>query len=500
MAKLARKNFDLIVFLFFLLFSPLFFFNLGGYSLVDFDEAWWAEVARNILVRKDPFVLFFNEAPIFFHPPFGYSLIALSQLIFGVNEFASRLPSAILGFFSIYLTYLIGKELFNRFVGLSGSLMLVSSVWFILRARSGNLDTIFVFMFLLTIYLFIIACRKPRVLSVGTSARSDYILPSFIYLSAISFALLFMTKTFIGVGALAPMGVYYLTNFKKSASGLVHLIFAVLIALYVLSPWLGSNYLIYGSSFIRSLFENATKPGQQFIPNLFDIHNSLTLQYLHFGVREWYYPSIISLILSLFFIKKFPNVLTLYAWIIPLLAAFIITSKTEIWHLIPLYPAFGLLVGFFIYVFLKSSEKIIDKLKPLKMASKRLKFIGVSLASIAVLSLGIKQIYEFRNEINLFDHYTTGLAYTAKAAQNHQGELYLDNDNFLPSTVFYSQKKVILIRALKPPINILKDFVDFGPRPSLLITEKWRLDADQVDPSKYQVVSSHQGYVLIRLP
>lgn len=483
--KIIKSNkLDLLVISFFLLFSPIFFYNLGGTSLVDFDEAWWAEVARNILIRRDPFLLFFNEGPIFFHPPFGYSLIALSQLIFGVNEFASRLPSAFLGFASIILVYLIGKALFNRIVGFTGSLMLASSVWFVLRARSGNLDAIFVFIFLLTLYLFLKAKNNPL----------------YIYLSGISFALLFMTKTFIGVSVLIPMGAYYLTNFKKSTSGLVHLIIAVLIALYVLSPWLGSNYLIYGSGFINSLFENATKPGQQFLPNLLDIHNSPTLQYLHFGIREWYYPAIISVVLPLMFIKKFPNLLTLYAWIIPLLIAFLINKNTEIWHLIPLYPAFGLMIGFFIYVILKSVLQMANKLKPFEITSERLNFFGLGLALIIINVLSIKQIYEFRNEINLFDHNTTGVAFVAKAARNVDGELYLDNEHFLPSAVFYSQKRVTNIRSLEPPINILTGFVDIGPKPSLLITEQWRLDLDKINSSMYKAVASHQGYVLIMLP
>ena len=55
--NLIRKHKELIVVIFFLLFSPLFFYNLGGTSLVDFDEAWYAEIARNILVNHQPFLL-----------------------------------------------------------------------------------------------------------------------------------------------------------------------------------------------------------------------------------------------------------------------------------------------------------------------------------------------------------------------------------------------------------------------------------------------------------
>src|SRR3989338_7705426 len=135
-----------------LLLAPLFFYNLGGYSLVDFDEAWYGEIARNILVSANPVILSFNGKPYFDHPPLGFVLMAVSQLIFGVNEFAVRFPAAAAGFGSLVLTYLVGRRLFSSVVGLGSMLVLASSVWFILRSRQGDLDTILTFFYLLTIY------------------------------------------------------------------------------------------------------------------------------------------------------------------------------------------------------------------------------------------------------------------------------------------------------------------------------------------------------------
>src|SRR3990167_2932792 len=109
-----------------LLLTPLYFYNLGGSSLIDFDEAWYAEIARNIIVRSDPFVLLFNGERYLDHPPTGFVLMAGSFTIFGLNEFAARLPSAILGFGTLIIVYLIGKRLFNAYVGLSASFILSS--------------------------------------------------------------------------------------------------------------------------------------------------------------------------------------------------------------------------------------------------------------------------------------------------------------------------------------------------------------------------------------
>src|SRR3990167_7705893 len=147
-----KNKIDIFVICLFLIFSPLFFYNLSGTSLVDFDEAWYAEIARNILVNRQPFLLSFNGVPYWDHPQLGFILIAISFLIFGINEFAARFPSALLGFGSVITLYFIGKNLFNRIIGVGVGLMLLSSVWFVLRTRSADLDAIFVFFYLLLFY------------------------------------------------------------------------------------------------------------------------------------------------------------------------------------------------------------------------------------------------------------------------------------------------------------------------------------------------------------
>src|SRR3989344_3929241 len=149
MKKLFTQNrHDLFCVIFLFLFLPIFFYNLGGYSLVDFDEAWFAEVARNILINRSPFLLTFNELPFIEHPPFGFWLMDGAFILFGVTEFSARFFSASLGFGSLFVVYFIGKELFNRTIGMIASLVLLSSVWFLFRARSANLDTVFLFLYL----------------------------------------------------------------------------------------------------------------------------------------------------------------------------------------------------------------------------------------------------------------------------------------------------------------------------------------------------------------
>ncbi len=67
------------------------------------DEAYYARVPVEMRERGDWIVPYFNGEPRYKKPPLMYWLVALSQSIFGENEFASRLPS----FMAVVLTGLL---------------------------------------------------------------------------------------------------------------------------------------------------------------------------------------------------------------------------------------------------------------------------------------------------------------------------------------------------------------------------------------------------------
>ena len=128
------------------LFGFFFFYRLDYQTLASWDEAWYASISRNMVKTGDYINMTWNAYPYYDHPPMGFWLIASSYKLFGINEFTTRLPSAILSIFTIILVYLTGIQLFkNKFVGYVAALMLGTSVWYLIRVRSGNLDAFFVF-------------------------------------------------------------------------------------------------------------------------------------------------------------------------------------------------------------------------------------------------------------------------------------------------------------------------------------------------------------------
>lgn len=467
---------DALILILFAFSLPLFLYNLDGYSLIDFDEAWYAEIARNILINHQPLLLSFNQTPYLDHPPAGFALIAISFLFFGVGEFSARFPSAILGFASVIVTYLIGKNLFNKAVGIGAGVMLLSSVWFILRARSGNLDTIFLFFYLITFYFAI-------------KAKQNY---KFLYPLSISFALVLLTKSVVGVTVLVPIiTIFYINRISPKFKIVIN---SIVIFLIIFLPWFLISYKFYGLDFIKHMLSLGLRAEHRMMPNFPELGSSLTFQYLHFGIREWYYPGLISLVGSLIFIPKRRLLIPIFLWIVVLLWGFLSNSKTEIWHLIPLYPILGLLIAFF---FFQLSALFMEKL--FKISKARSMKVASIITIISFVAFASKQIYEFRNEVKLFDRDTSGLAATAQAARNHAEKLYLDGEFFFPGAVFYSQKTVISVKSQGPPQDSLKGIVSFGKKPFLLLTEQWRLDLDGIGKDKYELLSEHKGYVLIRV-
>src|SRR3989338_7996174 len=135
MEKLA-KNTTLSIILLSLVALYIFFFQLGDIGLTDPDETFYGQTAKEMLNRKEWSTPYLYDKPQFEKPILFYWLLKASFSIFGVNEFAARLPSAVLGLIGIIAIYLLGSSLFNKRVGLFSSLILATNVEYIVLSRA----------------------------------------------------------------------------------------------------------------------------------------------------------------------------------------------------------------------------------------------------------------------------------------------------------------------------------------------------------------------------
>jgi 4-amino-4-deoxy-L-arabinose transferase-like glycosyltransferase len=118
-----------------------FSYRLGAAPLLDDpNEAEYAEVGREMLETGDwispqlNYVLFLNK------PPLSYWMIALSARVFGVNEFAARLPSALAGLAIVLLLVWLGTTLYDAQTGLLAGAVLAATGGFLLETRTVQPD------------------------------------------------------------------------------------------------------------------------------------------------------------------------------------------------------------------------------------------------------------------------------------------------------------------------------------------------------------------------
>ncbi len=69
-------------------------------------------------------------------PVYIYLIVPFIK-IFGLNAWGVRLPAAIAGIIAVYLTYLIGKTLYSKPVGVWASFLLAVSPWHLMLSRPG---------------------------------------------------------------------------------------------------------------------------------------------------------------------------------------------------------------------------------------------------------------------------------------------------------------------------------------------------------------------------
>ncbi len=108
---------------------------LGTRGLNEPDEGRYAEIAREMAASGDWLIPTLNGFEHFQKPPLFYWATAASMKVFGCNEWAARLPSALAGLGTVILTSLIARKLFSPAAAVHAAVVLVSGVEFFALAR-----------------------------------------------------------------------------------------------------------------------------------------------------------------------------------------------------------------------------------------------------------------------------------------------------------------------------------------------------------------------------
>src|SRR3972149_9534327 len=124
----------------------------------------------------------------------GYLYLTVaSEFLFGISEFATRFPSALIGVLAVFSTYLLSKQLFNKSIALLSALLLAISPWHIIASRNAFESDLLVFFITISTYFFLRGLSGKKFF---TLAVLGFVLSFYIYRSAWTFIPLFLASLF----------------------------------------------------------------------------------------------------------------------------------------------------------------------------------------------------------------------------------------------------------------------------------------------------------------
>ncbi|MCL4417013.1 MAG: glycosyltransferase family 39 protein, partial [Actinobacteria bacterium] len=177
------------------------FYQLGiNPPSLTWDEAAWGYNAYSLGIDgRDEFGRFFPhdylESFGDFKPPMYAYLDIIPVKIFGLNEFATRFPSALFGVLTVLLTYFLVKRIFpknhkssiinhnSEKIALFSAFFLAISPWHILLSRAAFEANVATFFIITGVWAFLAGVQAPAVSESRTDKRW------YLIISSISFAL-----------------------------------------------------------------------------------------------------------------------------------------------------------------------------------------------------------------------------------------------------------------------------------------------------------------------
>jgi len=192
--------------------STVFMTNLGGAYLLDQDEPLNAECAREMYVQGNWTVPMFNQELRTAKPILLYWLVICSYHLFGVTEFASRLPSGLLSMGTVFCVFGIGARLFCFRTGIAAALIMATSVLFAAVGRACTPDPVLVFFTCLTMLCFLYAVTTRTTDSSGQQSLTWHFVRNRQHdqhpvTNAIWFFLAMYSATAIAMLAKGPIGL-----------------------------------------------------------------------------------------------------------------------------------------------------------------------------------------------------------------------------------------------------------------------------------------------------
>jgi hypothetical protein len=227
-----------------LLFLP----GLGRVHLFDWDEINFAESAREMLLTGNWRMVQIDFQPFYEKPPLFIWLQALSMNYFGVNEYAARLPNAIVGMVTLLVVFNAGRSIFKSQLGVLWAILFACSVMPQVYFKSGIIDPLFNLLIFCGIY-FLFKVTTDNEFEGYKEKRSNR--RKYLILSALFIGLATLTKGPVAILlTILTATSYLIVNRGKLKIEFTDLLVWGAIIMLVLGSWLSFEVNANGIKFI----------------------------------------------------------------------------------------------------------------------------------------------------------------------------------------------------------------------------------------------------------
>ena len=223
-----------------LLLSVTFLFSkLGGDGLATFDDAYYAQKAKEVLQTGDWLTMRYMGGVRHDNPPLFMDLVALSYKVFGVGEYGAKFPSALLGVFTVLLLFAFARQLLGPTIGFLSATILALTHPFIKYSRHAMIDVTMAFYTTLAIFSLYLAMKKNR---------------SYFYLWGLAISFGILSKSVLGFYAPFITLIYLIATKNLKVLKWPQFWGGVFIILTVGCFWHTYSYFEYGQEFIQQHF------------------------------------------------------------------------------------------------------------------------------------------------------------------------------------------------------------------------------------------------------
>jgi 4-amino-4-deoxy-L-arabinose transferase-like glycosyltransferase len=317
-----------------LLAAALILPGLGKASLKDWDEAIYSQISKEIVQSGDWLTLHWGHQLWFEKPPLLMWGTAAFYRVFGINEFCSRIVSALAGIALAGLTCVIGRRLYGTTVGILSGVILITGSEFLFRARFGTTDVLLTLFTFLAIYAYLrledgndhwwYLVWSAAALAVMTKGAAAAIVPAVI-----------------GLSVLLDRTLWRVLRSRKFGGGFA-------LALLIVAPWHIAMHLKYGSTFWGNylgihVLSRAVAP----LSTYYTGGRPFYLSVLQSEFFPWFFlvPFALAIALRALLRKEIPQSRILILEVLVVFGLYTMVRTKFPWYITPLYPALAILTA-----------------------------------------------------------------------------------------------------------------------------------------------------------